>query len=97
MPRALTFYTASLHMHTLGKTARMEIERTDGTTECLLQIDDWDFDWQRTYRFQEPVRLEEGDVWHLGCTWDNPTDQDVNWGEGTGDEMCLGTALVTLD
>lgn len=97
MPRALTFYTASLHMHTLGKTARMEIERPDGTKDCLLEIDDWDFDWQRTYGFSEPVSLQEGDVWHLSCTWDNPTDQDVDWGEGTGDEMCLGTALVTLD
>jgi hypothetical protein len=75
----------------------MRIERADGTEECLIQIDDWDFDWQRTYVFDEPKTIEEGDVWQLECAWDNPTEQDMDWGDGTGDEMCLGTVMVSLD
>jgi hypothetical protein len=97
MPRDLTVHTANLHMHTMGRTGRMEVERTDGSKDCMVQIDDWDFDWQRSYQFAEPIKVNEGDTWRLECTWDNPTDVDVDWGEGTGDEMCLGTALVSLD
>ena len=85
------------HSHLMGKSWEVYAETPDGETLPIIKIPDWDFDWQRTYGFQEPVRFEEGDVWHMTCTWDNPTDQDVDWGEGTGDEMCLGTALVTLD
>ena len=83
-------------MHT-GRTARMEIERADGETDCLIQIDDWDFDWQRTYAFTEPKTISAGDTWRIECSWDNPTDEDIDWGDGTGDEMCLGTVLMSLD
>jgi len=97
MTRNLTMHSANLHMHTLGRTARMEVERADGEKDCLLEIDDWDFDWQRTYAFSEPKTISPGDTWRIECSWDNPTDQDVDWGDGTGDEMCLGTVLMTLD
>ena len=96
VPRDLEFHTANIHMHTRGRTGRMEIQRADGTDDCMIQIDDWDFDWQRSYVFEEPKSINSGDVWHLDCSWDNATDSDLDWGEGTGDEMCLGTALVTL-
>ena len=97
MARDLIMHTANLHMHTLGRTARMEIERADGETDCLIQIDDWDFDWQRTYAFTEPKTISAGDTWRIECSWDNPTDEDIDWGDGTGDEMCLGTVLMSLD
>jgi hypothetical protein len=42
------------------------------------------------------VRLDPGDKLRVECTWDNPTMKDVTWGEGTGDEMCLGTFYYTL-
>ena len=37
---------------------------------------------------------EEGDVY----PGDDPddTDDDIDWGDGTGDEMCLGTMLMSL-
>ena len=93
----LTMHSANLHMHTLGKRARMEIEKSDGSKECLIEIDDWDFDWQRTYVFDEEKSVQAGDKWSIECKWDNPTDQDVDWGDGTGDEMCLGLVLMSLD
>jgi len=42
----------------------------------------------------EPVRVEEGDVVEMTCTWDNPTGEALNWGDGTGDEMCLSIVLM---
>ncbi len=89
-------WTSNLHMHELGKNARLAIDRADGSEDCMLQIDDWDFSWQRSYRFEEPKLIEDGDAISLECTWDNPTDEDIYWGDGTGDEMCLGTFLITL-
>jgi len=91
----LTLHTAGLHMHTLGKRAVTRIERQDGTTECMLDIPRWDFHWQGQYQFTEPKPLLPGDQVSLECAWDNPTDKDVNWGEGTGDEMCLSSFYVT--
>ena len=92
---AFTVHTASLHMHTFGHTGRFFVEHEDGSETCLLDIDDWDFNWQRDYDFQIPVKLAAGDRLSVRCSWDNPTDQDLNWGEGTGDEMCLATMFVT--
>ncbi len=86
-------HTASMHMHQLGRTGGLEIEHADGSTDCLVDVQDWDFNWQRTYVLAEALTVEEGDKITVRCTWDNPTEEDINWGEGTGDEMCLGTML----
>jgi hypothetical protein len=94
---AFKVHSSSLHMHTRGTAARLWVERKDGSEECLLGIDDWDFDWQRSYDLLDPMVLEEGDTLNISCTWDNPTDEDIYWGEGTGDEMCLGTMFVTTN
>ncbi|MFZ5476437.1 MAG: hypothetical protein ACOZNI_06630 [Myxococcota bacterium] len=89
-------HTAALHLHTLGQSARLWIARADGTEECLLDVPRWDFSWQRTYVLEEAKTIEAGDAVWIECTWDNPTDADVVWGEGTSDEMCLGTMLFSL-
>jgi hypothetical protein len=90
-----TFHSASVHMHKLGQKARMWIDHADGSQTCLVDYQDYDFNWQRGYRFTDPITVGPGDTVQLTCTWDNPTDQDVKWGDGTGDEMCLGVSLLT--
>ncbi len=90
-----TVYSGNLHMHTKGKAARLAIEHADGQSSCLVDIKRWDFDWQRPYRLMEPVEVDPGDSISLSCTWDNSTANDVFWGDGTNDEMCLGTMYVT--
>jgi Copper type II ascorbate-dependent monooxygenase, C-terminal domain len=93
----VTLYGAGLHMHTLGTRAKLEVERKSGDTECMLEIPRWDFHWQGSYGFANPVVVKPGDRIALECHWDNslPNAQDLEWGEGTGDEMCLGTFLMT--
>jgi len=95
LPVDLNIYSASLHMHELGVSGVGRIDRADGSETCLIDVPRWDFNWQRGYRFTEPQLLEAGDALTVECTWDNPTDEDVYWGDGTGDEMCLGTFLVS--
>jgi len=103
----LLIHNAGLHMHQLGKHAKLAVENNDGTEECLLEIPDWDFNWQGSYFLKEPVLIEAGDKLSLECEWDNSAEnqsvidgelqepKDVEWGEGTGDEMCLGIIYVT--
>ena len=53
------------------------------------------------------MRVYPGDSLRLSCTWDNSeanqpvidgqvaAPHDVQWGEGTTDEMCLGVLYLT--
>jgi hypothetical protein len=91
----LTIHTAALHMHTFGKSGTIAIERQDGTSACLLNVPRWDFHWQGWYFLKDTITLNPGDKLRLECHWDNPTDNDLNWGESTSDEMCLSTFYVT--
>lgn len=102
-----TIWSASLHMHTLGTRATASIVRAGGGSECLLQIDDWNFHWQGSYGLRTPPVFNQGDKLRVECHFDNsPSNQplvggqprvptDVYWGEGTNDEMCLGAFYVT--
>lgn len=103
----LMLYTAGAHMHTLGVSQHSEIQHEDGGNTCLLDIQDWDFSWQGAYHFSEPIPFGEGDSISMTCSWDNSASNqqiidgtalepiDVQWGEGTTDEMCLGGFYVT--
>ncbi len=103
----ITVYGAGLHMHQLGHKAKLELTRDGGQKDCLLQIDDWDFNWQGDYGFREPMKMSAGDQLAIECEWDNSQGnqpvidgdlqppRNVNWGEGTRDEMCLGTFYWT--
>ncbi len=42
-------YAATLHMHQLGRSGRLEIVRANGQVDCLLDIPKWDFHWQLPY------------------------------------------------
>lgn len=95
VPYDFRVWTGALHMHTLGVTARLSVEDDAGNETCLVDIPRWDFDWQRTYVLAEPIDVSSP-TFHLRCTWDNPGEDDVAWGEGTGDEMCLATMLWTF-
>ena len=112
-PTPLTQYPgkawgASGHMHTLGKEIKIDLVKEDGTEECLLHIPKWDFNWQGSYRFKEPLDLVAGDRVRIRCTWDNSQEnqaigpdgeqlqtRSVTWGDGTFDEMCLGSLRMT--
>jgi len=93
----LTAEGVILHMHTRGVST--SLERNPGTKQAqtLLEIPQWDFHWQGSYWYQEPIALKKGDVIRITCVWDNTQGDKpryVTWGEGTQDEMCLGSLSV---
>ncbi len=91
---SFSFYSAAIHMHTMGRKGRMSVVHADGSETCLVDYQDYDFNWQRSYDLTAPVAVAPGDTVRVTCTWDNPTDETVAWGDGTGDEMCLGVSLI---
>lgn len=109
LPGGIAFrvWSAATHQHLLGTSSRLEIERADGSNECLLDIPRWDFHWQRSYGFSRPKIMRPGDKLKITCQWNNSaenqpvvngmkaTPRAVEWGEGTTDEMCLGVLYVS--
>ena len=70
-----------------------------------MRIPDWDFNLQGFYNYIEPAIIHDGDTLTLTCTYDNSVDnpnqvsdppQDVEWGDGTDEEMCLVFAYIGL-
>ncbi|MDD9943099.1 MAG: monooxygenase [Myxococcales bacterium] len=99
-------FWVDLHMHALGSSGRIGIERAGGDFVELLNIPAWDFAWQETFILREPVTLFPGDDLYVECHFDNTAGnqvvvdgvqlppRNVAWGDGTTDEMCLGNVLV---
>jgi hypothetical protein len=88
------------HMHTRGKRIKLDLGALPSTGQgaaCLVDIPQWDFHWQDMYMFASRTGLpvKAGQPFNLSCTWDNPSDQTIRWGEGTGDEMCIAFIYVT--
>jgi len=88
-------HSTMMHMHRLGSTATLRHHRSDGEADILLEVEDWDFDWQLDYRFAEPVAFRPGDELEVTCTWSNPTDEDRAWGEGSDQEMCVANMYIS--
>ena len=82
------------HMHGNGTHFAVDIERTDGTTERLYEVDQWD----PVYKDVPPVNYYElgelsvsaGDKITTSCTYDNQTGADLVFPE----EMCTTMGIV---
>jgi hypothetical protein len=93
-------------MHWLGTGFDSTILNSEGdTVECLAQGDNYNFDFQSTYLFKNPVHWALGDTLQTTCTWDNSESnpsqfndppKDVGFGEGTNEEMCFFLFYFTL-
>jgi mono/diheme cytochrome c family protein len=92
------------HMHLLGTSISLElVPQGSEADECLLDIPKWDFNWQQQYPFLPGVvaTANPGDAFKLTCQYDNSAanqpiingetveSTDVEWGDGTRDEMCV--------
>jgi hypothetical protein len=74
----LEVFMLANHMHYIGRSMRVSVERTSGQESdvCLLDTPEWDFDWQQVFEFERgdaPV-LHGGDTLVIECTYDNTLD-----------------------
>lgn len=89
---------ANPHMHKRGVSQRIERVGPDGEVECLLEIPRWDFNWQRSYWYDERIQISSEDTLRITCEFDTmDATAPVTWGEGTGDEMCLGSVYAVVE
>ncbi|MBI1785721.1 alkyl hydroperoxide reductase [Candidatus Sumerlaeota bacterium] len=93
------------HMHLRGKDFKFEAFYPDGSTETLLWVPKFDFNWQIAYTLAEPKAIPKGTVVKATAHWDNSPQNpnnpdpkaDVYFGEATTDEMMIGFMEYTYD
>lgn len=94
-----TIYAINPHMHFRGKRMSFEAYYADGKKQPLLSVPNYNFNWQRTYFFEEPLKMPAGTTIKVRNAWDNsalnphnpdPT-KEVRWGEQSFEEMFFAT------
>jgi hypothetical protein len=92
------------HMHVRGKSFRFEGIWPDGRREIMLDIPQYDFNWQTAYALAEPLPLHEGFVIECVANFDNSAKNLVNpdpsaavrWGDQTWNEMMVAFFEVAV-
>jgi len=106
LPLPIHLYLIAPHMHLLGRTMHVSATTTGGSEKCLINVDDWDFNWQGMYQFSEPIAIPsntklavEAHYDNSSENWRNPNNppKAVSWGEQTTDEMCIAFLGFTID
>ena len=96
VPAGITLTDVTPHMHFLGREFISIATLPDGREIPLVRIADWDFRWQNTFAYLEPVHLPANsriDTWiRYDNSAENPQNpatppRTVTWGWETGDEM----------
>ncbi len=102
----VTLHTLMPHMHFLGHTMRARVVEPDGKEIPLIDVPNWDFNWQLSYALKVPLSIPKGSKIVVDATYDNSADnpnnpssppRNVYWGEATTDEMFLLIASYTVD
>lgn len=93
--RIISFFP---HMHQRGKVMRYELTTPGGDRRTLLNVPDYDFNWQWIYYPEDGVRVPAGSRLDVFARFDNtdanPNNPDpsvpVAFGEGSNEEMLIG-------
>lgn len=86
------------HMHMRGRRMVFTAHHPDGKTETLINVPNYDFDWQWFYHPVDPVRLPAGTRINVRGEYDNSDanpnnpapDKWVYFGEESDDDMMFG-------
>lgn len=86
------------HMHLRGVAAKYTAIFPDGTSEVVLDVPRYDYNWQLYYQYPEPRKFPAGTTIAVEMTFDNSSDnlsnpdpnKAIRFGGKTTDEMALG-------
>ena len=101
----ITLYGLSPHMHLRGKSLRWVVTYPDGREETILDVPEFDFNWQIHYELEEPLYLPAGSkitgigVYDnsLGNRWNPGPHLEVYWGQQSWDEMYQAFTEYTVE
>lgn len=94
-----TVYSVMPHMHLLGKSTKITMTPPGGETKLLLEIKDWDYNWQESYWLAKPIEAKAGTRFDIEAVFDNTSKNPhnpnnppkvVTFGEETTNEMLFG-------
>ena len=102
---AITLYGLSPHMHLRGKSLRWVVTWPDGREETILDVPEFDFNWQIHYELADPLHLPAGSkitgigVYDnsLGNRWNPGPHLEVYWGQQSWDEMYQAFTEYTVE
>ena len=88
------------HMHLTGRAMQVVLDPGTPSAQTLLDVTNYNFDYQKTYTLAHPVVTKPGDTIGVTCTYDPSLAQELPqlrklpphftvWGDGSSDEMCL--------
>lgn len=87
------------HMHLIGRSVKITMTPPDGEPKLLLEIKDWDYNWQESYWLAKPLFVKAGTRFDVEAVFDNSAKnphnpntppKDVSFGEETTNEMLFG-------
>ena len=101
----VTIHSFWPHMHLRGKSLKWIVTWPDGREEVVLDVPNYDFNWQINYDFEVPLRLPAGSTISAVATYDNSLknrynpapDMEVYWSQQSWDEMFSPHMVYTLD
>lgn len=93
------------HMHLRGKSFEYTLVGENGQVETLLNVPNYNFHWQLSYRLAEPRPLKKGSRLNWIATFDNsaanPNNPNpkasVRYGHQSWDEMMVGFFDIAID
>tara|TARA_R110002073_G_scaffold96661_5_gene223131 strand:+ start:6355 stop:8340 length:1986 start_codon:yes stop_codon:yes gene_type:complete len=100
-PKNGTLLSITPHMHLRGKAFRF-VAQTKSGEQTLLDVPNYDFNWQHNYVLSEPLPLSNVNQLSFTAVFDNsadnPTNPDpsefVTWGDQTWQEMAVTFVAV---
>lgn len=96
VPYNVSLLSVLPHAHLLGKSWKAWAVKPNGDTVNIIRINDWDFNWQGSYRLPRLTPLPVGTRFFIDATYDNTPNnprnpfsppQQVTWGDQTTAEM----------
>lgn len=94
-PNDALLYSAFPHAHYRAYSNDLWLQTPDGKKTLLLSMPRYDFNWQRAYTFEKPIKIPAGSRIIANYVYDNskrnPANPDptikVTWGEQSHEEM----------
>ena len=98
LPKTGTLLAMAPHMHVRGQSFQVFAEMRDSrSTQTLLDVPKYDFNWQHSYLLRQPLNLADVKSIKVSAVFDNSADNPVNpdptqhvtWGDQTWEEMAV--------
>ncbi|HLL22208.1 MAG TPA: hypothetical protein VK427_08750 [Kofleriaceae bacterium] len=77
------------HMHQMATHSKFEVVRKVGMNTEVLHDKAYDFAEQGYYLQSPEIQINNGDELRITCTYTNPTNQPVYFGDSSNKEMCF--------